>query len=369
MIAAQFEVLIIAVLSAIACAIPGVFLVLKRNSLMSDAISHSVLLGIVLMFLWVRDLYSPWLFIGAVSSGLMTVFLVELIIGTRRVKVDAAIGLVFPLFFAIGVILINIYTRDIHLDADMVLLGDIALAPLDRFYWNGIDFGPRAVWVMAGVGLLNIIFVGLFFKELSIMIFDAALATSLGLAPTVVYYMLMTIVSVTAVAAFDVVGSILVVALMITPAATAYLMTKRLSIMVIYSVMVAIASAIAGYGLAMWADASVPGAIATINGVIFLAVFLFVPKRGVVAKLISHRKQRLLFSLNMVLVQCYDHEGTPQESTENTLRNLVTHMGWTDRFSRQVVRLGVQENMLRINGQRLFLTDLGRVSVKELLVR
>ena len=97
-------------------------------------------------------------------------------------------------------------------------------------------------------------------------------------------------------------------------------------------------------------------------------VFLLGPSNGVVSRLLSHHQQRLLFSLNMVLVQCYDHEGTPQEDTENTVANLVLHMGWTARFSRQVVRLGVQRHMLRVKADRLFLTDLGRASVRDILV-
>ena len=155
---AQLEIQLVAVVVAVACAIPGVFLVLRRMALMSDAISHTVLLGIVLAFFVHADLGSPLLAVGAALIGLLTVVLVELLRRTELVREDAAIGLVFPLLFSVAVILISRYAGDVHLDTDAVLLGELAFAPFNRFEFGGYDFGPQALIVMAGVLAGNALF-------------------------------------------------------------------------------------------------------------------------------------------------------------------------------------------------------------------
>ena len=141
----QLEIQLIALVVAVACALPGVFLVLRRMAMMSDAISHAILLGIVIAFFIVEDITSPFLIIGAALTGVLTVTLVELLHRTRLVKEDAAIGLVFPALFSLGVILISRYAGDVHLDVDAVLLGELAFAPFDRLVIAGRDIGPTAL--------------------------------------------------------------------------------------------------------------------------------------------------------------------------------------------------------------------------------
>jgi len=175
----QFEIQVIAVLVAAACAVPGVFLMLRRMTLMSDVISHAILPGIVVAFFWTEDLSSPFLIIAAAATGVLTVFLIEILKDTKLVKEDAAMGLIFPILFSIGVILISRYAGDIHLDTDAVLLGEIAFAPFNRFEWFGADWGPKAMIIMGFIFLLNTAFVLVFYKELKISPFDAGLAASL----------------------------------------------------------------------------------------------------------------------------------------------------------------------------------------------
>src|SRR5260221_5607357 len=145
----QVEIVMIAILAAVTCCLPGVFLVLRGVAMMSDAISHAILLGIVVMFLLVQSLTSPLLIVGASLSGILTVLCTEMIIKSKRLKQDAAIGLVFPLFFSVGVILVSQCARNVHLDTDMVLLGELAFAPFNRLVLQGIDCGPSALWVMS----------------------------------------------------------------------------------------------------------------------------------------------------------------------------------------------------------------------------
>jgi len=186
----------------------------------------------------------------------------------------AAIGLIFPLFFSVGVILVSRYARNVHLDIDMVLLGELAFAPFNRLLVCGVDCGPHALWVICVVLLINLIFVRIFYKELVLTTFDATLATLSGVSPFFLYYCLMITTSITAVAVFDVVGSVMVVALMITPPATAYLLTKRVDEMVALSICLALCSAFFGYVCASYADVSIAGSIASMTGVFFLCAFL-----------------------------------------------------------------------------------------------
>jgi len=283
----------IAVLSALTCAIPGIFLVLRGVALMSDAISHAILPGIVIMFLLVKKLNSPLLLFGATGAGVATVILTEYVLQTKRLKKDAAIGLVFPLFFSIGIVLISLYTRTIHLDVDMVLLGELALAPFDRFYFFSYDLGPCALWTMGFMALCNILFVLLFYKELVLSTFDPLFAHCIGYRSQDIYYALMVLTSMTAVAAFNVVGSIVVVALMLVPTASALLVTQQVKPLCITSVGFAIAAALLGCSFATWADVSLAGSIAAANGMIFLVVLIFAPSSGIVSVWLRGRKKHI----------------------------------------------------------------------------
>ena len=177
---AIIEIIIIGCLVASAAAIPGCFLILRRMAMMSDAISHSVLLGIVLMFFIVKELHSPWLIIAATITGLVTVALTRLNCIKTNEKDRHWID--FPLFFAIAIALISLFAGNIHLDQDAVILGEIAFAPFNRFEFNGMDLGPVGLWVMSGILLLNTLFIG-FYKELKCATFDPHLARTLGISP------------------------------------------------------------------------------------------------------------------------------------------------------------------------------------------
>ncbi len=240
----QLDIQIIAIIVASSCAIPGVFLVLRRMSMMADAISHSILFGIVLAFFVVHDIVSPLLILGAAASGVLAVSLVETINRNKLVKKDASIGLVFPFLFSIGVILISKYAWNVHIDVHSVLLGELAFAPFDRLIFMGRDIGPKSAYLMGSILVVNILFISFFYKELKISTFDESFASTIGLKPRLIHYILMSIVSVTCVGAFDAVGSILVIALIIIPPCCAYLLTDSLFKMIILSVIFGIISSV-----------------------------------------------------------------------------------------------------------------------------
>ncbi len=356
----EIEIMLIASVVATACVLPGVFLVLRGVSLMSDAISHSILLGIVVMFFLVGTIESPWLILGATLAGLLSVTITEIIIHTKRLKEDAAIGLVFPVFFSVGVILITKFAGDIHIDADAVLLGELAFAPFNRMHLFGLDVGPYALWVMGLILVLNVTLLVLFYKELKLATFDKGLASSLGFSPALIYYGLMAVTSLTSVGAFDAVGSILVVALMIAPPSAAFLITDRLSRMIGISIVIGILSALSGYSIAHATDTSIAGAMATMSGVFFLAALFFSPSRGLVHKLREAKKQKIVFSGQMLLVQLLDHEHEESDTHENTISNMIHHMGWTTKFSNGIARYTVQKGYVTREGRHLHLTPLGR---------
>ncbi|MBN1485429.1 MAG: metal ABC transporter permease [Chloroflexia bacterium] len=369
MSAPVIEIQLIAVVVAVACALPGVFLVLRRMALMSDAISHAILLGIVLAFFVVEDLASPWLLIAASATGLLTVGLVELLHRSRLVREDAAIGLVFPLLFSLGVILISRYAGNVHLDTDAVLLGELAFAPFDRLVLGGYDLGPKSLYLMGAIALLNLLFILLFYKELKLATFDAGLAAALGFAPTLMHYGLMGLVSVTAVGAFDAVGSVLVVALMIAPPAAAYLLTDRLSTMLALSAGGAALSALGGFWLAMWLDASIAGSMATTAGLLFGLVLLLAPERGLLAQAHRRSRQRWQFAQHMLAIHLFNHEGLPESVEESRIEHMHEHMRWDPAFAGRVIGMARRAGLVRQQDGHLALTEKGRQRARETVVQ
>ncbi|WP_405222128.1 metal ABC transporter permease [Dokdonia sp. Asnod1-B02] len=353
---AQLEIQLIAAVVAIACAIPGVFLVLRKMALISDAISHSILPGIVIGFFITEDLNSPLLILLAAVTGVITVVMVESIQKTGLVKEDTAIGLVFPALFSIGVILIAKNANDVHLDVDAVLLGELAFAPFDRLIIGGTDVGPKSLWVMGAILSITVGMLFAFFKELKVSTFDAGLSAALGFSPVVLHYGLMTISSVTVVGAFEAVGAVLVVALMIAPAATAYLLTSDLKKMLVLSVIFGVFSAIGGYWMAHFLDASIAGSMTTVLGLVFLAVYLFAPSKGLIAVMYRQRQQRTEVSLLTFLLHLNNHE----EESERHVKHLNEHINWQKVRSETVLELAEKNNLIKIDKEIVALTPKGK---------
>ncbi|PZW44049.1 manganese/zinc/iron transport system permease protein [Mesonia algae] len=363
MTSAQLEIQIIAALVAMACAIPGTFLVLRKMAMISDAISHSILPGLVLGFFITNDLNSPFLILLAAITGVVTVVLVEFIQKTGLVKEDTAIGLVFPALFSIGVILIAKNANDVHLDIDAVLLGELAFAPFDRLEVNAIDIGPKSLWVIGTILLTTISLLLLFFKELKLSTFDKGLATTLGFSPLLLHYGLMTVSSITVVGAFDAVGAILVVALIIAPAATAYLLTDSLKKMLLISCFLGVFSAISGYWMANFLDASIAGSMTTMLGIIFLIVYLFAPKRGVFSVIYKEKHQRIEVSLLVFLLHLQNHV----EIEERHVDHLQKHINWGKVKSKTILDLAQKNNLIKLSGNIVNLTEKGTEFTEEAL--
>ena len=311
-------IIITAVLSAIACALLGNFLVLRRLSMMADAISHAVLPGLAIAFMITHSRASIVMFCGAALLGLLTALLTQWILHCGKVEQGAAMGVVFTTLFAIGLILIQVKgAHAVDLDPDCVLYGAIEFTPLDKIQCWGFRI-PRAVLTLTIVSGINLLFVSCFYKELKISSFDPELATTLGFNAQWMHYLLMSLVAITAVAAFESVGSILVIAMFIVPAATAYLLTERLLVMILISVLVAATCASAGHlstiVLANFFNAgtNTAGMMVLIAGGIFSLALFLAPRHGILSRFIY----RLAFSFRVaeedILTFLYRLEETEQ---------------------------------------------------------
>lgn len=276
-------------ITAVSCALLGVFLVLKNMAMVADALSHTVLLGIVLGYFIAGDLDSPILFVGAALFGVMTVYAIEYVVNKFAIQSDAATGLVFTLLFALAIILISKYARNVHLDVDVVLSGEVVFATLNTMEIFGIQV-PISFARMFVMLVINLAFVTVTYQQLKVSIFDPVYAKSIGVAVGFLNLVLMILVSITTVVAFDAVGAILVISLMVAPALSAHLLSKRLSIMLLVALLYGVINSVLGYYVAIYFNVSISGTIAFAGFVTFLLTLLFAPN-GLIGKRFKRAKQ------------------------------------------------------------------------------
>jgi manganese/zinc/iron transport system permease protein len=285
-------VLLVAVCAAIACALPGTFLVLRRMSMMGDAISHAVLPGLVIAFV-VTGTRGSWpMFVGAAVVGVLTAWLTEVVRKGGNVDEGASMGVVFTSLFAVGLVLVNLYGHRADLDPGCVLYGMLETVG-NSVAFDAFGIGiPWAAVKLGIVAIVNLLLVVALFKEFRISSFDPALATTVGINATFMHFLLMTMTAVTTVAAFEAVGSILVVAMLIVPAATAHLLTDRLWLLVVLGMIIAVASAVVGHLSAIVIPAwiglekslTVAPMVAVAGGAMLFTAVFFSPGHGVVSK-------------------------------------------------------------------------------------
>jgi manganese/zinc/iron transport system permease protein len=450
--------ILVGALVAVSGALLGAFMLLRRQSLTTDAISHTVLLGIVVAFLVMvygfgmePDLSSPWLIIGAALAGMATVVLTEVIQRSGLVKSDAALGLTFPLLFAVSILLIARYASNVHLDADSVLVGEIGVAwsntnsyclercdpvtiapddpraaitrtcvncarggisprspeavfeercgncgtfsAAEAWRMRLIDtppalvYWPKALSSLSLITLINLLFVVVFYKELKLATFDAALARSLGLRPAWLHYALLILVSITTVGAFDAVGAILVVAFFVIPAAAAYLLTDRLWAMLLIGPLIGAAAVYTGYDLARgsflglfhmndvlrWLDqtiglggqttwdSSISASMVLMTFVFFVLAWVLSPRYGLISGYVRRRSQQQQFADQVLLAHLFNHrDGDPKELAEATLHE---HFRWTRSRMRWTLGRLRALNWVKVEDGLALLTERGAQEV------
>jgi manganese/zinc/iron transport system permease protein len=389
------DILRLLVAVSVGCALVGTWLVLRRMAMMADAIGHSILLGIVVMFFFVSDPSSPLFVVGAALSGLLTVVLVQAFLATGRLKEDASIGMVFSFLFALALVIISVFFHDAHVDQHLVLAGgveitvlrqviiqhaeipgwlarvgggfiqsilpaeNLSVTPDHRMFIEGLRLGPRALWTMGTIALVSGLFIFAFWKELKLSTFDAGLAASLGFAPTAIGYGLMSLVAVSAVGAFEAVGSILVIAMFVGPPATAYLLSRSLIEVMGLGLVIAAFNAWLGFVVGQALDVSFGGSVAAITGVVFLTAVLFAPNEGLVTQTVQRRRRKHEFAIDNLLVHLAHHEGTETELVETSLDALPQHLRWSPAHLRAIVTDAIHDGLIERTNGRIRLTPAG----------
>ena len=352
-------ILLTGALVGLAAAPPGLFLVLRGSAMLTDAISHSIVLGIVLVWLLTGATSGPVQIIGAALAGVVTVALTGALQRSGLVATDAAVGLTFPALFAAGVLLINLFARDVHLDVDTVLLGEIGLVWLETVPVAGADV-PFSVLTLGAVFLLNLAFVGLFWKELKLASFDPQLAAVLGRRPAVLHHALLVLTATTAVAAFEAVGAILFIAFAIVPSATALVMTGRPGRALVFAMLLAVVAAATGQWLAFRLDVSIGGMMAVVSGVLFALALLVAPRQGLLAQLRQRRAKAAEHDARTLVAHLFTHESAPDAATECSELALSAHLHWPAARAAAVIVQGLDRGLILRQGALLVLTDKGR---------
>lgn len=271
-----FWIILTGTLTAVCGGLLGAFLLLRNMSMIGDAISHAVLPGIVIAYLLSGSREALPMLLGAAAVGVLTTVIIEALYRKARLQSDAAIGITFTGMFALGILLISAFAGQIDLDQDCVLFGEIAYVPLDQWVTaGGVNLGPRAVWILGGLLLLILLLLTVGYKGLLITTFNAEYAAALGISVSFWHYLLMSAVSVTTVVSFEVVGAILVVAFLIVPPATAYLLTQSIRPLLILTTLLGFGASLGGYYLAAAINGSIAGAMSVVAGLFFLAALVW----------------------------------------------------------------------------------------------
>ncbi len=369
-------IVIAAALAGASAALVGAFLVLEKMSMMGDAISHAVLPGIAIAFILTGSRVGGPVLVGAAGFGVLASMLVHVIRRAGRLDDGAAMGVVFTVLFAVGLILIEQAARHVDIHPDHVLFGSVELVPLTVVEIGSLVI-PRGVVVLSAVLLVDLVVVILFFKELRLVTFDPAVATTLGFNATWLHYLLMTLVALTTVAAFEVVGSILVIAMLVVPAAIAHLVTRRLAPFLFVSVGSALLAAVLGHVAAItipprfgFEDTSTAGTMATVLGLLFFVALLAAPERGLLTRAWTMLSRRMI-------VRTQDVLGLLARASERPDRDGLSpselRMAHRSPFAGRATGLWIGLFLLRVrglvrsDGGRYHLTDRGRPAARRVL--
>ncbi len=344
-----------------ACALLGCFLILRKMSMMGDAISHAVLPGLVVAFVLSGSRSIVPMFVGAVIAGLITTFMTQSLHQYLRVPSDASMGIVFTAMFAIGVVLVKQFSGGLHFDIGCVYEGALEYVP----FGTRVAGMPRQLFSSLIVLLLNLTVLILLWKELKLSAFDPALATTMGFSATTMHYLLMILVSITTVASFEAVGSILVVAMLIVPASTAHLLSDRLGWMVFISVLIGAASAVLGFWAATYWDTSISGMMTVVAGCLYAVAVLTSPKYGLISSVQRNVRMSLLVLRDDVLSMLYRLEELKSRK-HFSLAETSSAVGG-GMLARLAVFQLQRTGSIELVENRLQLTEQGRDSARQLV--
>jgi len=294
---------------------------------------------------------------GAMAFGVLTAFLTQTLHAYGKVPEDASMGVVFTSLFALGVVLLKRYGEGLHFDVSCVFEGLLARAGLDTFMLAGVEL-PRQIQTVGPVALVNLFVILVVWKELKITSFDPQFATLIGTSATAVHYLLMALVAVTTVASFEAVGSILVVAMLIVPAATAHLLSDRLGPMVTLACVIGVLSSVFGYWIAVQWNVAPAGAMAVAAGGMYGLAVLFAPQYGIISALVRNLQTALRILREDLLLMLYRvEEIDPSKQMRPGEAIAAVGGGWLARWALAMLR---RRGRLKMRDGRLHMTDDGR---------
>ena len=345
-----------------ACALIGCYLVLRRMSLLGDAISHSILAAIGTVFLLTGSAQFIPIFIGAIVVGVLTGFLTQLFQTLADVPEDTSMGVVFTTLFAVGVVIISQFPQH-DLDVTCVLYGKFEFVSYTKANVFGYEI-PEAMLRLGGSLLITLGFVFVLWKELKLASFDSELATAMGFHSGLIHYLLMGLVAVVTVTSLESVGAIVVIAMLIVPAATAHLLTDRIVRMMLLSVLLSTTATILGYLAALYVNSTMSGMIAVVAGAQFAVTVVFAPTHGLLGKGFNNLRLRLRIAREDILSRLYRMEESqtsaakePVTLTRTQCRQLAGggFLGWLSlsamRRNGQVVPAGDDHIQLTATGR------------------
>lgn len=360
----MLSAILILIAVAVSTSLLGVFLVLRGQSMLADAISHAVLLGIVLTLFFVHDLGSPLLILGAAIFGVITVLAIEALSKSPHIRRDDAIGTVFPIFFSLAIILINTFFKRAHVDTEAILMGEVLFAELDTVMLFGLTI-PRSLLSTSVVMLINLSVIGLFYTPFKFTFFDESFSRLKGLPVAGLSLLFIVLTSVTTVASFEAVGSILVLAMFITPSAAAFLFTKSLRTMFLLSVSLSCASVVVATHLAFALNVSISGMIAGVDLLIYLIALLFNPN-GIIPTMHRRRKLRMRIRMESFLIHLSHHDKTADARVENCVSEIHNHLNWAIIDVEAMVKQLTERQLITVEDQICRLTPQGEAEVRKI---
>ena len=351
--------LVISIVTAVACALCGCVLLVNRNSMVSEGISHSVLPGMAVAFFWWRDYESLWLIVSAAGCGLLLVWLSSWLSRTGRVQPDAALGIVFSTMFILGVVFVSLMLRNTHFHADCIIDGNLALASVRQLKVGGVAIGPSAFYTMLGCLVVLLLWLLVPYKELKLSLVDRHLATRFRLRPEILLFVSLTLVCLTVVVSFRIAGSVLIVAMMIAPPAAAWFLSRHFGQFLMLAVGLAIISSVMGFYASKPMSIAPTGPIAAASGFVFLLTLLFAPRTGLVTTAFKRRRQ--VHDLRRCLLLSRVSRGQGQFSPLDT-SDVATRTA-----QQQALRLLSEQGLVQSTADgRFAITDRGRETMAQI---
>lgn len=340
---------LIILVTSISSSLLGSFLVIRKMSMILDAISHTVFLGIIIGFLISKNARSNYLILLGIIAGIFTVMMIEFLVKKNYSEKEESIGIIFSLLYAISVIVVsNEKFKKVHLDQKSALLGQLVVSDLQKINLFGLEIS-RNLFFGIIILIFVLVFILVFYRQLKVISFDYILAKSFNFLPLIIHYILMSLVSVNAVINFNIMGVVMVISVMVTGPMISLLFTKKLKLLLIYSIIINFLTSILGYFLAD--SFSLPPArfIASLNLLLFLILIFFIPKKGIIVKVISKLKLKKTYAKLFIL----------QNIDENKLDNIIN--------KENILNQLLKEELINIKNSRYFITDKGVIYLQNYL--